>query len=362
MKAKHTLNCTRDGIQLSQGDPWDEATGRSVLLPPFIKNRGIPENSTFLPSCRRMITLPSQQTLCTQSQLLWHLSLPDWMENFKNTLSGQVLVELVVSSSPPSAAQSTRCPKGGILCTHVWSGRIFPINSHCFFLSVLKEVFWQCSIPLATWHFCDLPSSKRMQKELQHSSSSPNNEPWWVWRNLISIPVHLRAWGNHPALLLPPCAGGKAFPRRITVWECGSFSDSGTPHSGQAHLGSLNPHLPPVPHLLPRAKSGCLGKNPGWTQQAQINAQQHLESLNILFLLPRHAQGPIHKSLGRQGVSQTTSHLQGTFWTHPTAPLRAGWRIFFSDFLFEHPAPHDFCTLKVCTAHTAGHCRDTAGT
>lgn len=126
-------------------------------------------------------------------------------------------------------------------------------------------------------------------------------------------PCPSESLGEPASPSVPPCAGGKAFPRRITVWECGSFSDSGTPHSGQAHLGSLNPHLPPVPHLLPRAKSGCLAKNPGWTQQAQINAQQHLESLNILFLLPRHAQGPIHKSPGRQGVSQTTSLLQGTF-------------------------------------------------
>lgn len=201
----------------------------------------------------------SRQHLCTQCSVftITARSPSSWLNGKLKKIhtQGKFLWELVVSFSLPRAARGTRCPRGGI--REDLSCKLTLFLPFC-----AQEVFWQCSIPLALlWPPKFEKDAERELRAHKHSPPSPNNDPWWVWRSPISLPVHLRPWGNpHPALLLPRRAGEKGFQRRITAWGGGSFSDSGTPHSGQAHLGSLNSHLPPVPHLLPMAKSGYLGK------------------------------------------------------------------------------------------------------
>lgn len=106
-----------------------------------------------------------------------------------------------------------------------------------------------------------------------------------MWRTSPLIPVHLRPWGNpHPALLLPPCAGEKG------LWECGSFSDPGTPHPRQAHLGALNSHFPQSLTLCQWPKVDTWVKE-HWVDTRSPNkcpaAPRVTAALSILFSAPQ---------------------------------------------------------------------------
>lgn len=121
----------------------------------------------------------------------------------------------------------------------------------------------------------------------------------------------------------------------MRTWELFRLRDT-SPWASSSGIFNFSP--PPSPSPSDNGQKSILGeKDPERTQQAQINAQQHLKSLlhwTSCSLLPRHAHGLIHKLLDRHGVYKH----QVTFWAHHTVPLRAGCR-FFSDFLFKHPTP-----------------------
>lgn len=255
----------------------------------------------------------SRQHLCTQCSVftITARSLSSWLNGKLKKIhtQGKFLWEVVVSFSLPRAARGTRCPRGGI--REDLSCKLTLFLPFCAQGSVLTVQHPPgTSVTSQVWKGC---------RERAHSTQTQPTFPkqWPLMGvekpHLSPCPSETLGEPTPSPSAASSCRWERFSKENHSVgrWELFRLRDS-SPRASSSGIFIFSP--PPSPSPSANGQKWILGKkNPGWTQEAQINAQQHLGALlhwTSCPLLPRHAHGVIHKALDRPGESQTPPHHQ----------------------------------------------------